>query len=63
MTDQLSRITALNGRCRHGLEQNARVVINAMCLGAVAAGGRLVCDALARADVLAAICRYDFTPA
>ena len=62
MTDQLSRIAALNDRVRQGLDPRARVVITAACVAALAE--RSSPDAMlhAQAELLMAIHRCDFAP-
>lgn len=62
MTDQPSRIAALNDRVRQGLDQRARVVITAACVAALAE--RSSPDAMlhAQAELLMAIHRCDFAP-
>lgn len=62
MTTRISRIAELNDRVRLGLDRNARVVMTATCLAALAGDDRLVSEALAQAEVLAAIRRYEFKP-
>lgn len=61
MTDTLSRIAMLNDRVRLGLDRNARIVITATCLAALAGDGGIVREALVQAEVLGAVRRYVFT--
>ena len=60
MTDHLARIAELNDRVRLGLDRDARVVMTATCLAALAGDGRRSSEAIAQAAVLAAIRRYAF---
>lgn len=62
MTDRLSRIAELNDRCRLGLDRNARIVITATCLAALARNGGTANEILAQATVMAAVRRYAFKP-
>jgi len=62
MTDILTRIAALNDRCRLGLDRNARIVITASCLAALANGESAAAEILAQAEVMAAVRRYAFKP-
>jgi hypothetical protein len=65
MTDkiaQIAQIAQLNDRVRLGLDRNARIVMTATCLAELAGDDRQVSEALAQAEVLAAIRRYVFKP-
>ena len=62
MTDQTSRIAALNDRCRQGLDPTGRIVITATCLATLAGEGGKVAEILAEAQIMAAIRRYVFKP-
>lgn len=65
MTDkiaQIAQIAQLNDRVRLGLDRNARIVMTATCLAELAGDDREVSEALAQAEVLAAIRRYVFKP-
>jgi hypothetical protein len=62
MTDHISRIAQLNDRVRLGLDRNARIVMTATCLATLAGDDRRASEALAQAEVLAAIRRYAFKP-
>lgn len=62
MTDRVSRIAALNDRVRLGLDRNGRIVVTATCLATLAGNGGLVSEALAQAELLAALRRYAFSP-
>lgn len=62
MTDQLSRIVNLNDRCRLGLDRNARILITASCLAALATDNGTTAEILAQAAVMAAVRRYVFRP-
>lgn len=62
MTDQTSRIAALNDRCRQGLDRSARIVITATCLATLAGEGGMAAQILAQAEVMAAVRRYVFKP-
>lgn len=62
MTDHISRIAALNDRVRFGLDRNARIVMTATCLATLAGDDRMASEALAQAEVLAAVRRYIFRP-
>ncbi len=62
MIDQISRIAQLNDRVRLGFDRNARIVMTATCLATLAGDDRMVSEALAQAEVLAAIRRYIFKP-
>lgn len=61
MTDTLSRVAALNDRCRHGLDPRARILVTAACLAEFADdshAGKI----LAQAALMAAVRRYVFKP-
>ena len=62
MTDRMSRIAALNDRCRQGLDPTGRIVITAACLATFAGEGGKVAQILAQAELMAAIRRYVFRP-
>lgn len=62
MTDRLSRIALLNDAVRLGRDPGARVVMTATCLATIAGDERLVSEALAQAEILAAAARHQFGP-
>lgn len=62
MTDQLSRIAALNDRVRQGLDPKARIVITAACVAALAEGGGPDDMLRSQAELLMAIDRCVFAP-
>ena len=62
MTDIFTRIAELNDRCRLGLDCNARIVITATCLAAIAGDRGTTGEILAQAEVMAAVRRYVFRP-
>lgn len=61
MTDQLSRIAALNDRVRQGLDPKARVVITAACVAALARDAQAAM-LHSQAALLMAIDRCNFAP-
>lgn len=61
MTDQLSRIAALNDRVRQGLDPRARVVITAACVAALSEDGPSAM-LQTQAALLMAIDRCEFAP-
>jgi hypothetical protein len=60
--DRSSRIAELNDRCRQGLDSEARIVVTAACLAALAGAGGLDDELRAQAELLAAVRLYRFTP-
>lgn len=62
MSDRQSRIAALNDRVRLGRDPNARIVMTATCLAALAGDDRPMSEVLAQAKLLSALRHYVFQP-
>lgn len=61
LTDRSSRIAALNDLCRQGLDSEARIVVTASCLAALAGAGGLDDELSAQVELLAAVRLHRFT--